>query len=147
MTTHRTSIKVRFSDLDPWGHVNHARYLSYFESARIELLDEIGHGILDMAETGRQIVLVELTTKYLVASNLHDVLDIATSVHSIKRATSHWHQEAHCEDTLVTSLDLRCAFTDLDGRPSRPPDGFMEAIGVFHYRPHPDGGRVAEDLP
>jgi acyl-CoA thioester hydrolase len=131
MTAHRTSITVRFSDLDPWGHVNHARYLSYFESARIELLDEIGHGILDMAAAGRQIVLVELTTKYLAASNLHDVLDITTIVHSIKRATSHWHQEAYCNGALVTTLDLRCAFTDLDGRPSRPPDGFMDAIGAY----------------
>ncbi|MEX1043510.1 MAG: thioesterase family protein [Acidimicrobiia bacterium] len=131
MSAHHTSITVRFSDLDPWGHVNHARYLSYFESARIELLDEIGFGIMDMGATGHQIVLVELSAKYLAASNLHDSLDVATRVASIQRATSHWHQEAHCDGVLVVTIDIRCAFTDLTGRPSRPPDGFMDAISPY----------------
>ena len=129
MNDHHTSIRVRFSDLDPWGHVNHARYLSYFESARIELLEEIGFGILEMSAAGRQIVLVELTAKYHAASNLHDVLDITTRVESIRRATSYWHQEAHCAGSLVAAVDIRAAFTDLDGRPARPPAGFAEAAG------------------
>lgn len=131
MKAHHTSITVRFADLDPWGHVNHARYLSYFESARIELLDDIGFGIMDMATTGRQIVLVELTAKYLAASNLHDSLDVTTRVASIQRATSHWHQEAHCDSAPVATIDIRCAFTDRAGRPSRPPEGFVEAVAAY----------------
>lgn len=131
MSSHVTTVTVRFSDLDPWGHVNHARYFSYFESARIELLEEIGFGIIEMGATGRQIILVELTAKYLAASNLHDCLDITTRVVSVQRATSHWHQEAHRDNELISTLDIRCAFTDLDGRPARPPDGFMEAIARY----------------
>lgn len=131
MNAHHTSITVRFADLDPWGHVNHARYFTYFESARIELLEEVGFGILDMAATGRQIVLVELTAKYLAASGLHDILEIGTRVKSIQRATSHWHQDAHCDGALVATLDIRCAFTDLEGRPARPPDGFVEAVAPY----------------
>jgi YbgC/YbaW family acyl-CoA thioester hydrolase len=127
MSVHHTTVIVRFSDLDPWGHVNHARYLSYFESARIELLHEIGFGIMEMAAAGRQIVLVEMTVRYHAASNLHDPLDITTRVGSMRRATSHWHQEAHSDGALVATLDLRSAFTDLTGRPARPPDGFVEA--------------------
>jgi acyl-CoA thioester hydrolase len=122
---------VRFADLDPWGHVNHARYLSYFESARIELLEEIGFGILEMSETGRQIVLVEATIAYRAASGLHDVLDITTVVGSVQRATSYWHQEADRGESLVATLDIRAAFTDLDGRPARPPDGFAEAASKY----------------
>lgn len=131
MSSHLTSIAVRFSDLDPWGHVNHARYFSYFESARIELLDEIGFGIMEMGATGRQIILVDLAAKYLAASNLHDRLDITTRVESVQRATSRWHQEARRDSDLVAILDIRCAFTDLDGRPARPPDGFMDAIARY----------------
>ncbi len=131
MSGHRTSLTVRFSDLDPWGHVNHARYLSYFESARVELLDEIGFGIFEMSAKGRQIVLVEMTASYHAASNLHDRLDITTRVESIRRATSYWHQEAHCEGAPVATLDIRAAFTDLDGRPARPPEGFAEAAAAY----------------
>ena len=131
MSGHRTSLTVRFSDLDPWGHVNHARYLSYFESARVELLDEIGFGIFEMSAKGRQIVLVEMTASYHAASNLHDRLDITTRVESIRRATSYWHQEAHCEGEPVATLDIRAAFTDLDGRPARPPEGVAEAAAAY----------------
>lgn len=131
MTAHRSAFTVRFSDLDPWGHINHARYLSYFESARIELLDEIGFGIMAMAAAGRQIVLVELTARYHAASGLHDRLDIATQVGSIQRATTHWHQEALCDGKPVATLDVRAAFIDLDGRPARPPSGFAEAASDY----------------
>ena len=33
---------VRYSDLDPQGHVNNARYLSYFEQARIVYIQHLG---------------------------------------------------------------------------------------------------------
>jgi acyl-CoA thioester hydrolase len=128
---HHTSVTVRFADLDPWGHVNHARYLSYFESARIELLEEIGFGIMDMAAAGHLIVLVEMTARYHAASNLHDVLSITTRVGEVSRATSHWHQEARSGDTMVATLDIRAAFTDADGRPTRPPEGFAGAVSVY----------------
>jgi acyl-CoA thioester hydrolase len=38
VTEHRYEAQVRWSDADIMGHVNHARYLSYFEDARMELL-------------------------------------------------------------------------------------------------------------
>ena len=40
-----TTIKVRFHELDPYGHVNHGVYLNYFEAARIEVLDAVGFGL------------------------------------------------------------------------------------------------------
>ena len=45
MTAHRTTIRVRFYELDPYNHVNHSVYVSYFESARVELLAEAGYGV------------------------------------------------------------------------------------------------------
>lgn len=131
MRGHVVPITVRFDDLDPWGHVNHARYLGYFEAARVQLLDDIGFGILDMARTGRQIILAELTARYLRPSGLHDLLEISTTVTSIGRAVATWRQEARRGDDLVATLDIRSAFTDLDGRPARPPEGFVEAIADF----------------
>jgi acyl-CoA thioester hydrolase len=35
-------IEVRYADLDPQGHVNHARFLSYIEQARINYLLKLG---------------------------------------------------------------------------------------------------------
>src|SRR6201994_3088515 len=37
----RTTIQVRFSDLDYYGHVNNATYLTYFETARVDYWREV----------------------------------------------------------------------------------------------------------
>ena len=39
---HRYPIKVRFYELDPYNHLNHASYVQYFEVGRVELLESIG---------------------------------------------------------------------------------------------------------
>lgn len=36
------SIEVRYGDLDPQGHLNNARYLTYFEQARISYIQNLG---------------------------------------------------------------------------------------------------------
>jgi acyl-CoA thioester hydrolase len=35
-------IEVRYGDLDPQGHVNNARYLTYMEQARISYIQQLG---------------------------------------------------------------------------------------------------------
>jgi acyl-CoA thioester hydrolase len=35
-------IEVRYGDLDPQGHVNNAKYLTYFEQARVNYLIHLG---------------------------------------------------------------------------------------------------------
>lgn len=35
-------VEVRYSDLDPQGHLNNARYLTYFEVARINYIVHLG---------------------------------------------------------------------------------------------------------
>ncbi len=124
---HTTDIVVRFGDLDPYDHVNHARYFTYFESARIELLDEMGYGMDVMKRAGFQIVLVEVTASFVTPATLHDRLQVTTRVVDVKRATSLWRQEARRNGELVATLDVKAAFTDLDGRPTRAPHGFAEA--------------------
>jgi acyl-CoA thioester hydrolase len=46
-------IEVRYSDLDPQGHVNNAKYLTYFEQARANYLVHLGlfgkeHSFMDL---------------------------------------------------------------------------------------------------
>lgn len=125
------SLVVRFADLDPYGHVNHARYLTYFESARIELLDVMGFGMTEMQQQGMQIVLVELTARFHAPAVLHDRLEIATTVGEIRRSTTSWRQRAVRGTDLIASVDVRAAFTDVSGRPIRAPEGFVAAAAEF----------------
>ena len=58
-------LKVRHYELDPYGHVNHAHYVHYFEAARIEALEAIGLSLPEMRRQGYVIFAVELNVKYL----------------------------------------------------------------------------------
>ena len=90
MTAHTTDISVRFADLDPYGHVNHAMFVTYLEVARTEALSEIGLALQDLLADGYQIVVVDLSIKYLRSAKLGDVVTVDTRVDEIRGASSRW---------------------------------------------------------
>lgn len=122
---HTTSIKVRFYELDPYDHVNHTNYFSYFETARIEFLSELNWGMDVMKAQGIQIVVVELTARFLAAARFGEELIIHTWVEDVGRVKSTWQQRmTRGEGEEVARLSVTAAFTDLDGKPRRVPDHF-----------------------
>ncbi|MDE0132075.1 MAG: thioesterase family protein [bacterium] len=120
-------VRARFSDLDPYNHVNHARYLSYFEMARVDLLDEMGFSMARLAEMGLQIVLVEANVRYFAPARLGDEIRVTTRVREVRRASTRWSQRAEVGSEPVATIEIKAAFTDPEGRPHRTPEGFAEA--------------------
>ena len=39
-------IKTRWRDMDAIGHINHATYLTYFETVRVDFLNKLGFDLL-----------------------------------------------------------------------------------------------------
>ncbi|MEX2324436.1 MAG: thioesterase family protein [Nitriliruptoraceae bacterium] len=115
------SIRVRFHELDPYGHLNHAVYLSYFEQARVDLLDHIGFGLSTLVSMGYQLVVVEAHVKFVAPVEASDTVTIVSSIGDVRPASSRWLQRMSCGDTLVATNDVRAAITDLTGRPTRAP--------------------------
>lgn len=123
-----TSIKVRWSELDPYHHVNHAVYLTYLESARIEALDEIGFGMDNLREEACQIVVTEMSIRFHRSAMAGDLLDIETEMLEVRRASTRWRQTIRRADEVFVTAELVGAITDLSGRPRRLPDGFAAAL-------------------
>lgn len=121
---HTTSLKVRFYELDPYDHVNHTNYFSYFETARIEYLTEMGWGLDVMKEQGWQLVVVEAHARFLAAARFAEELTIHTWVEEVGRVKSTWRQVMTRSSGEVATLTIAAAFTDLDGKPRRIPDDF-----------------------
>lgn len=128
---HQTSVKVRFYELDPYDHVNHTNYFSYFETARIELLTERGWGLDVMKERGWQIVVVEAHARFLAAARYGEELVISTWVESAGRVKSTWQQTMTRQGEEIARLTIAAAFTDLAGKPRRIPDEFAESMGAM----------------
>ena len=134
---HRTLQRVRFSDLDPYNHVNHARYLSFFEMARVDLLDELGFSMDRLAEMGLRIVLVEANIRYYTPARLGDEIEITTRVREVRRASTRWSQRARVGSDPVAALEIKAAFTSFEGKPQRTPRGFAEATVPYRVEDRP----------
>lgn len=123
-----TTINVRFYELDPYGHVNHAVYLNYFEVARIELLDSIGFGLSRLRDMGFHLLVVDAHVRYHAPAVDGDRLTVASELVELRRASARWHQRLTRGDELVATNEVRSAITDAGGRPTRPPAVLAEAL-------------------
>jgi acyl-CoA thioester hydrolase len=129
---HTTTIRVRFYELDPYDHVNHTNYFSYFETARIDYLEEMGWGLVKMKEKGWQLVVVELRARFLAAARFGEELTIHTWIDEVGRVKSSWEQLMLRGEEPLARLTVSAAFTDIDGKPRRIPTEFaahMETLG------------------
>jgi acyl-CoA thioester hydrolase len=57
-------VEVRYGDLDPQGHVNNARHLTYFEQARIAYLIELGLFTKDQSFMEIGVILADVHIAY-----------------------------------------------------------------------------------
>lgn len=128
---HQTTVSVRFSELDPYNHVNHAVYLNYFEIARVAALESVDLGIGRLREEGHQIVVVEITVAYRIPAAYGDTLVVSTEIEETARASSRWVQEIRRGDDLIATARLRAALTGANGRPRRFPAEFVQRLNAL----------------
>ncbi len=103
-------------------------FLTYCEAARIDLLGRIDFSMERLTELGKQVVVVGVSAKFLKPALENTTVTIRTRHIGATRATMTWRQEMFHEDTQLFSADITFAFTDLSGRPTRRPQGFLEAV-------------------
>jgi acyl-CoA thioester hydrolase len=58
-------IEIRYGDLDPQGHVNNAKHLTYFEQARVEYLVDLGLFGKDQSFMEIGIIIADIHITYL----------------------------------------------------------------------------------
>ncbi len=132
---HRFPIRVRFYELDPYHHVNHAVYIQYFEAARIELLREAGMTLQGMMDDGLMIVVTDISTRFIRSALGNDELVVETGVLEFKRVTSRWRQRLLRGDEVIVEQELGAAVTNLSGRPIRFPEHMAEMLRPYLVGP------------
>lgn len=75
MNSTQSPIQIRFVDLDQFGHVNNAIYLSYLEVARLPYFERI-IGEIDWLNEG--IILAKAEVDYLIPILLKDQIEVKT---------------------------------------------------------------------
>ena len=125
---HVDSVRVRWSEVDPYNHLNHALYLTFFEQARIDALASIGFSMGELQALGCQIVVTDVTVKFIKSALGGDDVRIETEMIETRRVSTSWRQRMYRDDDLLATIELTAAITDLEGKPRRLPDGFAEAL-------------------
>ena len=138
---HRTSIDVRFNEIDPYGHVNHSVYVTYCEVGRTAALTACGIPLELMAERGYQLVVTRIEVRFRAPAAAGDRLVVETELAEMRRASGTWRQRilrpgvggpadwpiGGGEEVLVTA-EVTAAVTDRRGRPARPPGWMFPAL-------------------
>lgn len=74
--THSSPVYIRFNDIDAFGHVNNAVYLTYVEQARVHYFNEIVGWEWDWSKDG--IILAKAEIDYLQPVTFRDDIRIRT---------------------------------------------------------------------
>ncbi|TND07713.1 MAG: acyl-CoA thioester hydrolase [Bacteroidetes bacterium] len=102
---HKTSIQIRFKDIDALGHVNNANHATYIESARVSYFDEVIGTDIDWEKSGLILARIEIDYKQPIL--LHDKLLVYTActrIGSKSMELSHrLVKEAHGAETEMAS--------------------------------------------
>ena len=126
---HETTIKVRFNELDSYGHVNHSNYLHYFEEARISAISQRGKSINQLLNEGFLLVVAQIETRFLSPAYLSDSLLIESGITQTRRASAQWFQKITKDNTVIAIQNTRVGCTTTQGKPCKFPDELRQAIG------------------
>jgi acyl-CoA thioester hydrolase len=124
-----TSLTVRFHELDPYGHVNHAVYLTYLEQARVEHLAAAGLDLLELLEReGWQLLVVAVEIRYLAAAGGGDRLTVTCELAERRRASAVLAQEVRRGDQVLARARVRLAAVDAAGHAIALPTTVVAAL-------------------
>ncbi len=132
---HRTTLQVRFRDIDAFGHVNNAVFFSYVEQARIRYLLEV----LDTAEPFDRLplILARVELDYRSPIFFGDEVVVETRVDRIGQssiAMSH-RMTAGSDERLVGDVQSVLVTYDYgSARPMPVPDDWRRRLGEHEAR-------------
>ena len=126
-----TPLVVRTSELDSFGHVNHAVYLTYFEHARFQALKEAGFDWNVLEDRGWAIFVVRVEVDYLAEAGREDELLIRTQAESFRRTSMLLAQDIVRDDgsgTIIARAKVTAVWIGPNRRPIRVPEEVREGL-------------------
>jgi acyl-CoA thioester hydrolase len=85
-------IEIRYGDLDPQGHVNNAKHLTYFEQARIAYMIELGLFTKDRSFMEIGVILADIHITYLAPIYFGERIKVGTRTAKMGNKSMTWEQ-------------------------------------------------------
>ena len=124
------SIEVRYGDLDPQGHVNNAKYLTYMEQTRVAFTKETGMwsggSFLELG-----VIVAEIQITYLAPIRLGNRLKVGLLVSHRGNKSFHMEYTFVDEDTgqeFATGSSVQVAYDYHKGQTIPIPENWREIL-------------------
>jgi acyl-CoA thioester hydrolase len=118
---HRTQLEVRFRDVDAFGHVNNAVFLSYIEQARIRYLAEALQLSISLTDVGElPLILARIEIDYRAPIFFGQTVEVGTRVDWIGRSSFSMSHRATAGDDAHTVTEAKTVLVAYDYRAARP---------------------------
>lgn len=92
-------IEVRYGDLDPQGHVNNAKHLTYFEQARVAYMIELGLFTRDQSFMEIGVILADVHITYLEPVYFGQNIKVGVHAAKLGNKSMAWEQNIQDADT------------------------------------------------
>ena len=122
---------VKESDLDTFGHMNNAKYLSIFEEARWDWITQNGFGINRMQQLGIGPTILEINVRFLKEIHLRQEIEIESKIISYIGKIGKLQQKMFINTELHCIAEFTIGLFDLKTRKLiHPTAEWLTAVGV-----------------
>ena len=130
MIEHETKIRVCYADTDKLGVVYYGNYPRFYEIARTEFLRSTGVTYKEIEDSGIVLPVRSMNITYYKSAYYDDLLTVKTIIEETPTVKLKIRSEIYNEKReLINTSDIVLAFTNATtGRPTRPPERFMQAV-------------------
>lgn len=128
MISSKTEIRVRYAETDMMGIAYHGNYLTWFEVARVKMLDELGCPYRDLELLGYRLPVLEVSLRYLRSLTFDDRAIVEAVIREKPSLRIHVDYTITCRDETIATGFTKHAFINPEGKPRRPPADFLAAV-------------------
>ena len=133
MFEHRTTIRVRYAEVDRMGYVYYGNYAQYYEIGRVEAMRAFGLSCAEMEEQGVMMPVVKMECHYRRPARYDQLITVVTRIASMPRARVDFLYEILDEQgEMLNYGTTQLVFVNSQTmRPMRSPTYFTEALRPF----------------
>ena len=130
-------IEVRYGDLDPQGHLNNAKFLTYFEQARVRYWTELGFFSGDQSFMEIGVIVADIHIRY--KEPVKWGVPVKVGARTVKLGTRSLTLEQCVADESGTRIYaagtvVLVAYDYLKNQTMRVPDAWRQRIEEFEGR-------------
>ena len=128
MLSASVDIRVRYKETDKMGVVYHANYFTWFEVARVALLDAFGYPYVKMEKEGYFLPVLSCSGNFHLPAFFDDRLQVTVRIEKTPLARIEAHYEVKRKNELLATGVTKHAFVSNKGRVIRPPERFVDLM-------------------